>query len=227
MRRLRCDKLVVAIAAFLIFGLAGAGSGRAGHLEGRQPHGRQASEPRHYYDDGHHDDRAYPVRGAVVRVVPRDVRVVVHSGTRYYFSAGVWYLPRGGRYVVVAPPVGLFVPVLPPYYTAVWVGGVPYYYANEVYYTPHAGGYVVVEPPKGEMGEAPGADKVFVYPRQGQSERQQADDRWACHQWAVNQTGFDPTGPPQEAPAAKRLEKRADYNRAFAACLDGRGYTVK
>jgi hypothetical protein len=68
---------------------------------------------------------------------------------------------------------------------------------------------------------------MFVYPRLGQSEKQQADDRYACHRWAAEQTGFDPTKPQDETAERRRLEKRADYQRAMAACLDGRGYTVK
>jgi hypothetical protein len=103
------------------------------------------------------------------------------------------------------------------------IGGVPYYYANEVYYTQSAGGYVVVEPPGGvaqappmqapptqpppAAGQMP-SEKVFIYPRQGQ-------------------THYDPTQPPAGVPAAQMSQKRADYQRAMGACLDGRGYTVK
>jgi len=152
---------------------------------------------------------------------------VVHGGTRYYGAGGVWYRPHGPRFTVVVPPVGLFVRTLPPYYTTVWVGGVPYYYANEVYYTHRADGYVVVSPPAEEVSQAPPpAEQMFIYPRLGQSEKQQADDRYACHQWAAGQTGFDPTRPP-EGSTTQQTDKRADYQRAMGACLDGRGYTVK
>ena len=38
---------------------------------------------------------------------------------------------------------------------------------------------------------------AFVYPKAGQAEQQQSQDRYECHQWAVSQTGFDPsTAPP-------------------------------
>jgi hypothetical protein len=37
------------------------------------------------------------------------------------------------------------------------------------------------------------AEGVFAYPNAGQSEEQQAKDRFECHQWSVNQSGFDPT----------------------------------
>jgi hypothetical protein len=151
---------------------------------------------------------------------------VVHGGSRFFFSGGVWYRPQGPRFIVAIPPVGLFLPFLPPYYSTIWVGGAPYYYANEVYYAHRGDGYVVVEPPKEEVSQTPPpADQMFIYPRLGQNEKQQADDRYACHQWAVNQTGFDPTQPPGSP--AQHGEKRADYQRAMGACLDGRGYTVK
>jgi len=126
------------------------------------------------------------------------------------------------------PPIGLFVPFLPPYYSTIRLGGIPYYYANEVYYAHSGDGYVVVGPPKEEVSqELPPAEKMFIYPRQGQSEQVQADDRYACHLWAVDQTGFDPTQPPGSSPESQKTDKRADYQRAMSACLDGRGYTVK
>ena len=120
-------------------------------------------------------------------------------------------------------------PFLPPYYTTVWVGGVPYYYANEVYYMQSGEGYVIVEPPKGEVVEAPKPqqDRLYIYPRQGQSEKQQADDRFACHQYAVNQTQYDPTQPPGSATGTQAGQNVLDYNRAMSACLDAKGYTVK
>ena len=179
---------------------------------------------REFRDERFHHDRSYPARGWTTRELPRDRRIVVYGGTRYYFSGGVWYRHFGPRFTVIAPPIGLFIPFLPLYYTTIWVGGVPYYYANEIYYAHQGNGYVVVEPPTGDIRQAPPpADKLFIYPRLGQSEKQQADDQYTCHRWAVDQTGFDPTQPPGSSPG----EKRADYQRAIAACLDGRGYTVK
>ena len=68
---------------------------------------------------------------------------------------------------------------------------------------------------------------MFIYPRQGRSEKQQADDRYACHRWAVDQTHYDPTQPPGSVPETQAGQKRAEYDRAMRACLDGRGYTVK
>jgi hypothetical protein len=188
----------------------------------------RGSRQREYRDSRYRHDRSYPVRSQVVRTLPRDRRTVLHGGSRFYFSGGVWYRPRGPHFAIVTPPVGLFVPFLPPYFATIWVQGFPYYYANEVYYAHRGSGYVVVEPPKEHVSETPPpVEQMFIYPRLGQSEQKQADDRYACHHWAVDQTGFDPTHSPGSASAGERIEKRADYQRAMGACLDGRGYTVK
>jgi hypothetical protein len=77
-------------------------------------------------------------------------------------------------------------------------------------------------------GTPSSAEKIFVYPRQGQSEELQAKDRYECHSWAVSQTQYNPTQPATgDMPVAQRNQMRADYRRAEDACLDGRGYTVK
>src|SRR5215469_7566962 len=125
--------------------------------------GAVSADPHHYdhggYEHGgprpgwdHHDvryghDHFYPSRGYYVRGLPPD-RIVVGDG-RYYYSAGVWYAPRGPGWVVIGPPVGFFVPILPVGYTTVYFGGVPYYYANDAYYqwVPAENQYEVVAPP--------------------------------------------------------------------------------
>jgi hypothetical protein len=68
---------------------------------------------------------------------------------------------------------------------------------------------------------------MFVYPRQGQSEEQQARDFDACHGWAVGQAAFDPKRPPAGLADAQTRQKSSDYLRAIGACLDGRGYTLR
>ncbi|MGR8918716.1 MAG: hypothetical protein ACU85V_03780 [Gammaproteobacteria bacterium] len=40
------------------------------------------------------------------------------------------------------------------------------------------------------------AQQVYTYPNAGQSEAQQSQDRFECHQWAIDQSGFDPTTAP-------------------------------
>jgi hypothetical protein len=134
--------------------------------------------------------------------------------------------------VVVAPPFGIPVPLLPPYYTTIWYAGVPYYYADDTYYLwrPELSSYVVTEPPPNANAAtttAPANEDVFAYPKNGQSEAQQATDRYECHNWSVKQTGFDPTRPLGGVEASQVAAKRADYQRARQACLEARGYTVK
>jgi hypothetical protein len=195
-----------------------------------------ATQQRSFMDSRYQHNHSYPVRGQSVRSLPRDHRAFMHGHNRYYSSHGVWYRSRGGRFSVVAPPFGLFVPFLPFAYTTIWISGIPYYYANDTYYTETPGGYVVVEPPQGEVSETPpgtepseesAENKMFIYPRKGQSEEQQDKDRYECHTWAVGQTNFDPTRNPSGIPINQIMQKRSDYQRAMASCLDARGYTAK
>jgi hypothetical protein len=219
--------MLTALSGIMLFGLA-----QVAHAEERGfGHHEEFRDTRH----GH--DHVYPARGHYVERLPSGYRAVFHGHSQYYFYGGVWYRPYGARFVIIAPPFGIVVPILPPYYSTVVLGGVPYYYANEVYYTQTTGGYMVVEPPGGvtqapPMQAPPSAgpmpsEQSFIYPRQGQSEQQQAKDRYECHSWAANQTRYDPTQPPAGMPPAQMSQKRVDYQRAMGACLDGRGYTVK
>jgi hypothetical protein len=124
-------------------------------------------------------------------------------------------------------------------YATYWYGGVPYYYADDVYYTynPSYDGYVATDPPPvgdssgaGEGappnagpapngGPAPGdggaaAGQIFMYPKNGQSVEQQATDKAACQQWASQQAG-------------QVAQNGSDYQRAMAACVEGRGYSAR
>ena len=118
-------------------------------------------------------------------------------------------------------PFGLFVAALPLVaFTTLWIGGQLYYYdtSDGVYYAPAAaGGYTVVPPPPGaEMDQgansAPStAPNPIFYPRNGQSAEQTEADLQACNRWAATQ---------QDA-----LNDATVFQRAVAACMDGRGYT--
>jgi hypothetical protein len=133
--------------------------------------------------------------------------------------------------------LGLYFATLPYYYSTYWWGGVPYYYADNTYYRwdPGVGQYETVAPPAEVQNQAgaPGAagapggsapsSGLIVYPKNGQSEEQLGKDKFECHRWAVGQTGFDPTEPRGGAAPGNR----SSYFRAQAACLEGRGYTVK
>jgi hypothetical protein len=210
--------MLAVLSGIMLFGFTQVAS-----AEGRGPGHHEVMDSRH----GH--NHAYPARGQHFDRLPSGYRAVAYGRSRYYFHGGVWYRPFGRGFVVDVPPFGLIVPFLPLYYTTLWVGGIPYYYANETYYTQTEGGYMVAEPPKGEVAQAPPTTtgQLFIYPRQGQSDQQQAKDRYECHSWAVSQIGYDPTQPTGSVPDTQTNQKHADYQRAMGACLDGRGYTAK
>lgn len=141
-----------------------------------------------------------------------------------------------------------FLPALPAYCPIYWWDDVPYYYYDSVYYTWDAAdnGYVVTEPPPaaaayssddstGDASPAASAPdthtgpidsgNLYAYPKNGQSQQQQAQDRQECERWAVSQTGSSadhPGSPPDTAVANNSI----DYRRALSACLTGRGYSV-
>ncbi|HKT71949.1 MAG TPA: DUF6515 family protein [Steroidobacteraceae bacterium] len=215
------------VSSVLVASLAlGAGLAQA------EPHGHGPRPGDDRLDARFNHNHYYPARGYIVRDLPRE-RVIVERGhDRFFYSSGVWYAPRGPGFVVVGPPVGVFVPVLPAFYTTVWFGGMPYYYANDTYYLwrDSSQEYEVVDPPGAEQAastQAPATDEVFVYPKNGQSPDLQARDQYECHKWASGETGFDPTQAGGGVPPDQTATKRAAYQRAMGACLEGRGYSVK
>jgi hypothetical protein len=178
------------------------------------------------YDSHHRLNHYFPARGEVVPALPGGAVSVDFAKDHYFFHGGVFFRPTGTRFAVVAPPLGIVVPLLPPAYVTLWSAGVPYYYANDVYYTvAPRGGYVVAAAPPGlddadviaqaPLGDppAPGSSSnPIVYPRNNQAPAQTSADRADCNEWATTQEqANDPTA----------------YRRAFAACMDGRGYTVR
>lgn len=175
------------------------------------------------------DSRGYrPRTPRYVSNLPGGYRQYHWNGRPYYNHGGHWYRPYGSRYVVVGAPYGLFVNYLPGYYSSFWFGSTRYYYADDTYYLyePARRGYVVTRSPYGddqdeEYSDDGSDEDLYVYPSRGQSEQQQADDRYECHRWAADQTQYDPVDSNYDA------DQRADYLRAMTACLTGRGYSVK
>jgi len=172
------------------------------------------------FDARYGHNHYYPSRGFVYGSLPMGAVSVGFGGGNYFFHGGVWFRPYGARYVVVQPPLGIYLPVLPPTYATIWVGSVPYYYADGVYYKVAPGqGYVVVAPPPGaDTAQAapaptPAAPEPIFYPRNNRSSAQTEADRRDCNAWATSQ--------PQAMADAKV------FQRATEACMDGRGYTVR
>jgi hypothetical protein len=159
--------------------------------------------------------------------------------TGAYWRGGYWH---GGFWPRAYYGAGFawFLPILPLAYATYWYGGIPYYYANDVYYTYNPGyeGYVATDPPPmadsnapadgaapggpapaQNAGPAPGnggdaAGQIFMYPKNGQTPEQQAQDKAECQQWAAQQAG-------------QVAQNGSDYMRAMSACVEGRGYSAR
>ncbi len=194
---------------------------------------RRHDDPHMHLDNRFEHNHFYHEHGYTMPGVPRGAYTVRYGGGEFLYHGGEWYRRSGGASLVIAAPIGAYVPVLPPLYSTVWWSGVPYYYANDTYYAwvPQADQYQVVMPPAGietsGSTQAPVTDSIFVYPRNGQSAEQQATDRYECHRSAADATGYDPTKAGGGVAVDVATGKRADYLRAQAACLDARGYSVK
>ena len=170
----------------------------------------------------------YPRIGREVRTLPQGHRTIHVDRQSYRYHNGSFYRSaRDGVFVVVSAPVGARVSALPPGYISFGFGPRRYFYANFTYYLwdRDAAEYVVVEEPAGAEGALVDASesafgRLFVYPREGQSDEQRDRDRFECYLWASEQSGYVPgTGDPDEAMAD-------EYRRANIACLEGRGYSV-
>lgn len=168
-----------------------------------------------HLDQRYHHDHYYPAPGVTVRNLPLGAVSATWRERNWFFHGGVWFRPAGPSYIVAVPPRGIVVPYLPPAFVTLWIGGIAYYYANGVYYAAAPEGYVVVAPPPGvETAQAvPLPPSFVIYPRNGQSNAQLEADRVACNDWARTQ------------PAAG--SDAWLFQRAFEACMDGRGYTVR
>jgi len=211
-------------------------------------HGRFADSDRNSFSDRRYGTPrvpGLPASGGRFNNFPNHSPGFHRGAPRFWYGSRPFWGWNGGYWRGVYWPrayyrpgfVG-FVTLLPPVYSTFWYGGVSYYYANDLYYTwsPDHYGYTVTNPPpiaedtsgtystapdQADQGSGPG--DLYVYPRNGQSEEQTAQDRYECHQWAVNQTGFDPTLGQEQASTAGSSD---DYHRAIIACLDGRGYSA-
>jgi len=66
-----------------------------------------------------------------------------------------------------------------------------------------------------------------IFPKNGQTPDEQARDNYACYQFAVSQTGFDPARPPPGLQPGQTYAAQSTFQRAQAACYEGRGYAVR
>jgi hypothetical protein len=88
--------------------------------------------------------------------------------------------------------------------------------------------YVATPQPQQTPTASPGprTGDLTIAGNNGQTQEQQWADRYQCHRWATSQSGFDPTRSAAANPQGDDGTHRDQYRRAFAACMQGRGYTV-
>ena len=78
-------------------------------------------------------------------------------------------------------------------------------------------------PPAPASGSGP---DMHIIPKNGQSQEQLWNDRYACHNWAKTQSGFDPVQSANLS-AEEAASQREQYRQDMVACLDNRGYEVQ
>ncbi|HXQ32215.1 MAG TPA: hypothetical protein VN790_09665 [Steroidobacteraceae bacterium] len=255
-KRSKAGILTAAVLALAGLGLGGGawaeshgssgGHGGGGHPSGAARHG-SASHARSYARAGgyrapaggfhgqssvHRQYTAPPAARAGYRASPGGSG---GSGGRGAYAPGYgresWGRPGGWR-GYHGPYFG-FVAAVPWYAYAFWWNGIPYYVADDTYYlwNDAADVYQIVPPPvdgnDADAGGGGGGPDLSVYPSDGQSPEQQSSDRYECYRWAVDQTGFDPTQPAGGVQPGAASDAQGAYRRAEAACLQGRGYTVR
>jgi hypothetical protein len=170
-----------------------------------------------------------PPIGLVVTSLPSSATAVVSAGRPYLYANDVYYRPRpdlGGYEVVNDPVEPASEPTAPnPGYTSVGVPVTPIATA-----LPNA-----TVAPAGAPGFAPAAAPAMTLAAvatpanspAAPSPDQQARDRYECYRFAVTQTGFDPLRTAGTLAGAQYAERQSAYERAQAACFEGRGYSVR
>ena len=194
---------------------------------------------------------------AILMAGPADARVTTsigihvgspsnHVGARHYHGVSPRHNHSGGtRWIGPRLSIGLYVPLLPIGFGTTWYNDSPYYAYRDNYYAADGRGYRVIDQPREDpMFSAPGpapvvaappstssptpsyepsakTGQLFAYPQKGQTDSEATFDRIECESWGSKQTGFFP------GQSAESEPKKSDYQRAVAACLEGRGYTVR
>lgn len=137
------------------------------------------------------------------------------GGSGGWWVAGALGLVAAGAIIAANQPTYAAPVYSAPVYSA------PVYSAPSVYAAPPV---YAAPAPQTEYAPpaAPSANNLIAYPSRGQTQAQQTQDRYQCQNWAVNQSGFDPSSVTQYS----NNVQVDSYNRAMAACMTGRGYSV-
>ncbi len=151
-------------------------------------------------------------------VLPLAYSTYWYGGLPYYYANDVYYTwnPSYAGYTATDPPPvadpsgagAAAAPEAPPPANA------PYPNSDPNAAAPYAG---AGQQPPGAGAPVTDADgqqgRIFMYPKNGQSEEQQSADKRECQQWAAQQAGTSGAN-------------SSDYQRAMVACVEGRGYSA-
>ncbi len=173
-----------------------------------------------------------PPFGIVIPLLPFGYSTVWLGREPYYYVDEVYYVRVPGGFRVVAPPPADKIvveepqpPMIPGTSSLIAVTAPPpaALPASPAPPTPSTSPppKAVPTPSYQQPSSTPPADSLFIYPKNGQTATQITFDRIECDRWAIGQTGYEPSQP------AVNPGRRADFMRAAAACLEGRGYNVK
>lgn len=104
----------------------------------------------------HYRYRALPRWGRTVRTVGAGAIGIRFGGIGYRFHKGIWYRPKGKRFIVARAPFGARVGMLPVGHLKLAVGPNTYFYYYGTYYSPTIDSkeYQVVEAPIGAEVDA-------------------------------------------------------------------------
>ena len=95
-----------------------------------------------------------PRINSICTVFPSGYRTINYGGFGYRYYHGIFYRPQNNAFIVVAPPVGIFINILPIGYRRIYVRNYPFYYYNGTYYDYRDNNYFVVSPPVGAVVES-------------------------------------------------------------------------
>ena len=84
----------------------------------RDERGRDGPEHMRF-DDRFEHNHFYHEHGYSLQGVPRGAYTIHYGGGAFLYHGGEWYRRDGGVSVVIAAPIGAYVPVLPPLYSTV------------------------------------------------------------------------------------------------------------
>lgn len=94
-----------------------------------------------------------PQFGTIRSRVPKGAKAFKFRNETFHWHNGVYYHPKGKKYIVVRPPIGLRIAILPTDCFVLTMSAIPYYYYYGTFYTTINNEYEVVEPPVGAIVE--------------------------------------------------------------------------